>query len=380
MNKNLKKNVTIVVTSRCGLGCKYCFESETDQSLNMDFETAKNIVTRELTIDDGYTDVVLDLFGGEPFRNFTLIKQLFEYVTSRSWPKKYIFFSTTNGIYVHGEIKEWLKKRKSKYYCGVSLDGTPETHNFNRNNSWNKIDVAFFAEAWPDQPIKMTISPWTVEHLADNVIYLVENYGFEILGSFALGVKWETDKVLPLLKRELEKLVDYYVEHDELPVPSFISYPVGQLAHAKELSAHWCGAGQAQKSYYVDGTEYPCHIFSPLSNPVENDAWKKIDFKNDPPKLVLSSACASCFIRHACPSCYGMSFVHGTSIVDKDMSLCRLHQECVRAAARIESLRILKKHSGEHPMDLSVEEYDTWAVALQMDQMSDLAHPSVKKM
>lgn len=40
-------------------------------------------------------------------------------------------------------MKEWFREHKDTFVLGLSLDGLPETHNHNRSNSYDKIDIDF---------------------------------------------------------------------------------------------------------------------------------------------------------------------------------------------------------------------------------------------
>ena len=109
------------------------------------FETAKNSIDESIN-DDRFDEYEFDLFGGEPFLDFELVKQIVEYVITAYPTKKVVFMATTNGTLVHGEIKKWLKDHSKIFVCSISMDGTREMHNINRTNSFDKIDFDFFAK------------------------------------------------------------------------------------------------------------------------------------------------------------------------------------------------------------------------------------------
>ena len=49
MDENKIKVVTITLTQNCNLSCTYCYEHNKSQKI-MDFETAKSIVDKELSV------------------------------------------------------------------------------------------------------------------------------------------------------------------------------------------------------------------------------------------------------------------------------------------------------------------------------------------
>lgn len=143
-NRHIKR-ITLALTKNCNLNCVYCYEHYKNND-SMTFEMAKEIIVRELTNDDEYDTVCIDFFGGEPFLEFKLIKDICAFIKNESWSKKYFFTTSTNGTLVHGEIQEWLFKNKNIFECGLSLDGTKEMHNINRPYSYEKIDIDFFSK------------------------------------------------------------------------------------------------------------------------------------------------------------------------------------------------------------------------------------------
>ena len=128
----------------------------------MDFPLVKKILDEALNDDENFDEYEIDFFGGEPFLKFDLIREAVYYARTTYPEKMMVFMATTNGTLVHGEIKEWLKTHSEIFVCGLSLDGTKRMHDINRSNSFDKIDVDFFAKTWPNQAMKMTISAETL--------------------------------------------------------------------------------------------------------------------------------------------------------------------------------------------------------------------------
>ena len=76
MQKNIReqKTVSLTLTEDCNLNCIYCYEKHNKNRV-MSIDTAKEILDKELTVEDGTKEVYIDLFGGEPFLEFELIKK-----------------------------------------------------------------------------------------------------------------------------------------------------------------------------------------------------------------------------------------------------------------------------------------------------------------
>ena len=118
-----------------------------------------------------------------------MIKQITNYACQELNDFPHTIFLTTNGTLVHGDVQKWLIDHKDCVICGLSLDGTREMHNTNRSNSFDSIDIDFFAENYPMQDIKMTISRETLPTMAEGVMY-AHKRGFEVSCNLAYGIDW----------------------------------------------------------------------------------------------------------------------------------------------------------------------------------------------
>lgn len=136
----------------------------------MSFETAKEIIVKEMYAQNKFDMICVDFMGGEPFLQFQLMKDILQFLKDNSWSKKWFCFTTTNGTLVHGEVQQWLLDNKDSMEALLSLDGTREMHNTNRSNSYDRIDIDFFRKTSPY--VKMTISDKTLPHIAQGIIDL----------------------------------------------------------------------------------------------------------------------------------------------------------------------------------------------------------------
>lgn len=335
-----KFNLSIVLTNLCNLSCVYCYENNKSKH-RIDVEKCKEIIAEYLNMDD-YEEVEIDFFGGEPFMEFDTIKTVCEWVWSQKWKNKYIFFATTNGVLVHGEIKEWLREHKQYFWVSLSLDGTRESHNKNRSNSFDKIDLAFFKECWPTQTVKMTISKETVDSIYDNITY-IHSLGYDITGTnFAEGIDWENGKYLSIVSEQLEKLCGFYMEHPEItPVP-LINMAIHKCAEER-CKTKWCGCGEHMAAYETDGTKCPCTFFTPMTfdrdtlNSVQN-----LDFSNK--ELFVDEDCFNnCYIEPVCNSCYGANLISNGVINKRDRSKCELMKIRAVYSAALRAHKILSE-------------------------------------
>ncbi len=354
IERNMPFILSFVVTHECNLNCVYCYESTRDKQ-KITAEQVKAIIAEYLNKEE-LKNVQIDFFGGEPWLKFALIKEVCEWVWSKEWKNSYKFFTTTNGTLVHGEIQEWLRQNRGRFWCGLSLDGTKETHDKNRCNSFDKIDKDFFLECWPTQPVKMTISKDSVANLSHDIIYL-QQLGFKVDGTnFAEGIDWSDKKYIAIVSRELEKLVAFYLEHPEYEVPPILNMALHYCESPKNTKK-WCGNGWNMAIYDIDGRKYPCQFFTPMTIEAEKFAEvKDIDFTDD--TLFLDTYCVeNCYFHNICSTCYGANFLSTGKVNVKDKSKCNLLKVRAYYAAALLANKILRN------TDTSV---DTNTIALQI--------------
>lgn len=346
------KTVTLILTEKCNLHCTYCYENH-KSARTMSIDTAKKIIYDEMTRDDFSEGVNIDFFGGEPFLNFEIIKELVEYIKSSNFKKPYTVFATTNGTLVHGEVQNWLKSQKGIFTCGLSLDGTKRMHDVNRSNSFDNIDLDFFVKQYPYQLIKMTVSNETIGDLFDGVKFCHEK-GFRVGCNLAFGIDWSNEDNVSILERELHKLIDYYLEHPEIEPCSMLNSNIDFVGYNQQegTTRKWCGTGTHMHTYDVSGELYPCQFFTPLSAGTEKSREsRKLVFYNDIPFDLIDTKCKECVVKDICPTCYGSNYVSTGSLYSKDDNYCKLMKIQMRARSYFRAKQWLLGQ-----MDLSQEE------------------------
>lgn len=348
-HKQKSKNITLVVTHQCNLNCTYCYEHHKN-SRTMSADLAKEIVDRELLMDDGVSMIEFDFIGGEPLLEFDTIKSVIEYTTAKEHDRDYIFFITTNGVLLDEERKEWLRAHADVLQVGLSLDGTKEMHDKNRCRSFDKIDLDFFRTVYPEESVKMTISKETLGNIAEGVIFCHEK-GFEVSCNLAYGIDWSDEGNRKVFSDQLMLLIDYYIAHPEIKPCSLLDVNrIKNIASQEDQTFRLCGAGYAMRAYDCDGTCYPCHFFLPIC--VGDEKAKKsltLDFSNYSLRSEqVDDKCKACFIRNACPTCYGNNYATTGNIYRRDMRLCEMNMIQFKAIAYFAVKRFESGQLGEY--------------------------------
>ena len=321
------RSITLTITHSCNLNCSYCYEKHKN-SKRMTFDTAINIVEKELNDESNltYDYVEIDFFGGEPLLEFELIKDIVDYVKAKKYKNKYVFFATTNGTILTEEMKLWFAKNRDQIVLGLSLDGTREMHNTNRSNSYDKIDVDFYAKYYSDQGVKMTISPETLPSLAEGVIHC-NQLGFKVFANLAYDIDWSNKINKQILEEQLKKLVDYYIANKNQYYCSMLD--IERLFGVGENNGEiirTCGAGWTMRAYDYDGELYPCQHFLPISIGEEKAKQSKtLKFeRNISEEDHLDVECRKCIFVNTCPNCYGSNFSSTGNMHSRDLNFCTL--------------------------------------------------------
>lgn len=331
------RSISLIITERCNLSCVYCYEHN-KTSADMTFEQAKRIIDKELKEQTPKDCTYVDFFGGEPFLNFELIKQVYDYVMS-FFEGKIRFFATTNGTLVHGEIQEWLKERLDFVTIGLSLDGTRYAHNLNRSNSFDDIDTDFFLKYYPQQTVKMTVSVQSLPYLAESVKYLTER-GFRVSCNLAYMTDWLSEKNKATLEEQLNKLIEYYIANPQVEKCSMMNLKLDLLARPRdsEKVRKYCGTGTAMVCYDMQGNPYPCQLFAPITAGNRAKKVGELEISERFDKNLLEKECRDCYYLNLCPFCLGSNWLSTGNLYKPDKERCELYKIIFAANAKLKAL------------------------------------------
>ena len=133
----------LCVTHACNLACRYCYGSREGEACdpgllygaskaNMSVETAKAGVDALFARSGTLKEVRIVFFGGEPFLNLALVREVTAYAEARAAEtgKRVRFSAVTNGTTLTQEVMELV--RTHRIHLQISMDGPPEVHDANR--------------------------------------------------------------------------------------------------------------------------------------------------------------------------------------------------------------------------------------------------------
>ena len=317
-----RRTCMLMVTHACNLNCSYCYEPY-KKNAYMSLDLAKEIILREAQFvkeSDQFDELQIDFMGGEPFMNFPLIKAIVEWLETGVIDIPWICFATTNGTLLTDEIKAWLREHKTGINLGASYDGTVQMQSTNRGTDKHNIDLNFFRELWPHQPLHMTISKETLPTLAEGVLD-IQGKGYMVEAVLAQGVDWTIDDAL-MYREQLCTLKDAYLKNIMLTpfnrLTRFVS--TYDSSDTEKIQEKWCGTGKGMATYDIDGKKYGCHMFTPLVCGGKALLADAVEW--DSPESNADDYCKSCVLRGFCPTCPGFNYKYRGSLAERDKKWC----------------------------------------------------------
>lgn len=326
------------VTQTCNLSCKYCtysghysFERKSSDT-SMTFEIAKKGFDYIFNFikDRPKKALSIGFYGGEPFTQIDLIKEVVKYVEglANGWDLRYTL--TSNAIYIDHAILDFL--REHNFSLCISIDGPREIHDAKRTyiNGKGTFDDVI-------EKIKL-IAGFDQEYFRKNVVFnavLSKELSLEKTFEFFT----ETD-LLNKNKMTLSFVnyrdTDYFEEHpynpndfvanlnevldavknkvrDGTPLKPFESaiysdiILVSGLIHKSSKAGG--GACLLGSKLFIDSNG-DFHICNQINNKFSfGDVWKGYDFEKMRQMMenyleVETKFCPDCEVRFICKRCY----------------------------------------------------------------------------
>jgi radical SAM protein with 4Fe4S-binding SPASM domain len=311
----------------------------------MSFPTAKKIIDLVFAnIPCNMDGVEFTFIGGEPLLEFNLIRNVMEYTLTCYKNKKFIFYAATNGVLLTREMKQWFIDHKDKFYLRLSLDGTKNTHDHNRSNSFDKLDINFFKSTWPGQGVKMTLSEFSLHNLAKDIKY-IHSLGFDDIGGVNLfegDFDWNKDEYIKILIPQLKELVAYYVENKTFRLDQLFDKRIDLCEVKNRPRKKCCGIGTGTLFFDVDGTKYPCTFITPMTfSKDEIDNAMRTDFSNDN-NFIDNECFENCYIYPICPTCSGSNYMVNKRFSKRNKNKCRIQRLVALFIADLQAKRILR--------------------------------------
>ncbi len=289
-NKQIQK-LKIAVTSDCVLNCAHC---NIDKSLNHTIAIEKAEKAARLLMASPGREKRLEIYGGEPFLKFELVKKIVELAgdLQKEYSKKLSISIATNALLLDQEKLEFLKANHIN--ISISISGSQKSHDLNRKfpngkGSYKKLKKklkeVFNALDAKDIVALICVDPKNsgvlysdflkVASLGFKVINIECVHGFEWSESDFLNLKSNLLKIKKHILAEIEKNNFIYLEpfleflHSKgekdgadcpfskdlelYPDGSYSFYPYSFISYKKDIAAISIGkAKEGFKKRYKD--------------------------------------------------------------------------------------------------------------------------------
>jgi len=313
------KTLCLFISQDCNLRCSYCFANHGafgGMEKLMTIDIAKKSIDKLLSKS---SNNFVEFFGGEPFLNFPLMKEVEEYGRKTGLEIKYT--TITNGTIMNDAIEKFIID--NLFYLCISLDGPKEINDSQRFG--NIGSVHDMAEATIKRlnskrtplAIKCTATKKSIRTLGDIAEY-ISSFGVKSM-AFAPVARIPQESELYISDREFEiyadklskiavKILNQLALGNVTTSVSPIFRILSQLV-TKTRMVHHCSAGREYIAVTADGDVYPCHEFVgieefKMGNVNDEDfpgeTYNRIKNIFDNHSVYAFDECKACWARFLC--------------------------------------------------------------------------------
>lgn len=336
MPRDFSQKILISSNSSCNLRCIYCFEKN-KATYEFDVEDAVSFIGGVLSTRTEH-GTKIKIWGGEPFLVFDKLRLLCETLWTNNYDEFYQIHITTNGTLIHGDIQDWLYTNRDKIMLKLSIDGDKKSNDINRPNSFELIDIPFFVQTWPDIVASMTITPFTLPYLYDNIIFL-HSSGFQnIVFQLSLLTDWSKYDLQSEYYSQVVRICNFYLDNPGYKTCfSWLEIEKTMLDRFVPL----CGIGQMKAFDFQSKQYYPCQMCFPSACSSKISAeLQKINFNCS--DFLANSDCKTCPFVNVCVTCYAENYITRGSTSRRDMKVCPYFKILFAVVFKYEYARIIK--------------------------------------
>ena len=348
----------MLVTQDCNLRCSYCYIAKHPRVMKLD--TAVKIVDFGFQHTPASEWIEFGLFGGEPFLELDLLKQIADLVVGHPsyTPERVVLNLTTNGTLLTQEALRFVTEYG--IHLVVSCDGVPDVHDANRRfadgrPTSTQVETAIRSAlaVRPQLPVNAVYGPDTLEYLPDTLDYL-GGLGVRVVHLNAnITAAW-TERHGSLVEGVYAAVAKRYAQRYIDGDPAFISLidiPVAVILRGGYGPLERCRMAAGEFAFSPEGYVYPCerlvgdggpkhrvgHVDSGIAVPAELTALVK--------DHVAPTECAACGVRGYCMHwCACTNYLATGSYGRPSPFQCASERAALRAA--FDTARLLQERLG----------------------------------
>lgn len=324
------KTVNINISSKCNLNCVYCFAHEgvyEGSYKDMSLDTLKEILDKLTQERHDSIPVNVVLFGGEPLLRMDLVEYTVQYskAIGKTSEVKLIVDIFTNGTLIDENLITLIKDENCVRLL-VSIDGTPETTDYNRRAKNGKKVSEILKNKMSlilQIPENRVIARCTLTEVHPNIVEKTEylnklgfkNIVYDIAHCDPCVPIANPSKLQRGLESELHGLANYLmkkIRQKEGVNVNLLSETIAQiLMNNKKAQSPFvpkCPGGRTYVAIDTEGKIYPCHFLVGIEGfqigDISIDGLKGKDMIVDNGIVDLSQSkfgnCITCMLRNIC--------------------------------------------------------------------------------
>ena len=265
--------VEILLTERCNLACGYCLAGAKTGMPTMNADVGRRTIDLAFSMREA-PSLTFEFAGGEPFLRFELLRELSDY--ARGHPARdgrpVHLCVQTNGTLLNEARVRWLVDNEVE--VGVSLDGTPASHNVSRplvngRESFSLVmrGLDLLQKHGVSFGILVVLNRSNVANPQELLDFMSESdlRSLKLNAIAYLGTgreNWHTlglsqDEVIAYVCEFMHRLVDQGHLIKEANIATMLEYWVSKCRTDRCLRSD-CEAGETFQTINPEGDIYPC--------------------------------------------------------------------------------------------------------------------------
>lgn len=303
--------IKIHVSNCCNLMCKYCYANQGNYGLKesiMSEDTADKVVEFVSVIMEKNPIETITFFGGEPLMASNIVEKICSALSDKV-PR---FYLQTNGTILDKNIIQMIKKYKIG--ITVSIDGTPDMHDYNRVTRNGKGTY---------KTVMKNIAEMEREGITISSIQatLTKDFSEQYTKTDIADILYDKFKI-PLIKVEYNKSDEIIQDNILSEVEEYIDRIMQgkyildcetnrffKRMFSKSYNDYFCEAGTSVISISTDGRIYPCQMFIGQADrclgTVEDLNLVLKEGKSGISRKSKFQKCSQCIAKSYCSTCGG---------------------------------------------------------------------------
>lgn len=338
----LVNKLRLNMSNLCNMACDYCYIDPT-QKEQMSWPIARKtlILFFDLQKQFDQKHCQIRFFGGEALLNWSVIKQVFEYVKKLKSKIKVEYILNTNGSIVTDDIARQLALNKVN--ISVSLDGLQKVHDTFRTfksgrGSFSTINknLETLISSNCNVSISATIGDHNYNNLKDLITYIADKnnkYNASIslsLQNMCMESKQSLDTVPTKEKAKIIKDAVLYAMKTGVDVSfGMLMFPLTALLGLKTLGAYCNAVSGEEICIYPNGDIFPCGTLKTKMGDIENfhAIFKTKEYLNLIQRVTGNiPGCKSCDIEAFCAGGCAADAAQGENDIFSPAKNCRFEQ------------------------------------------------------